>query len=145
MPVNGMNVGVDYQILYFESSSGQIINMGDVQNVRIIGQKHDIKSMPYNGLPRFGYVNDGYRIDFTITRTGSAIEDFFVQLNQNFNAGQVITPGFLQQNITNPDGTIRRYQYVNFVAFMTDHGDISREKTVMLKVEGMASDKIQIA
>lgn len=140
-----MNVGTDFSISYFESVSGQLVNLGDVQNVRIVQNKHDIKSMPYNGVPRFGYVPDGFRVDFTITRTGPTLEDLMVTFSANFNAGNIITPGFLNESINNPDGTVRRYQYTNFVFFLTDHGDISREKVVMLKGEGMASDKIQIA
>lgn len=145
MSVNGMNVGTDYQILYFESSSGTLIDLGDVQNVRITAQKHDIKSQPFNGVPRFGYVPDGFKIDFTITRTGSILEDLWVTFSSNFNAGNIITPGFLNQTINNPDGTVRRYQYTNFIVFLTDHGDISREKVITLRLEGMASDKVQIA
>lgn len=145
MPINGMNVGVDYNINYYESASGTLINIGDVQSVKINAQKHDIKSAPYNQVPRFGYVPDGFKIDFTITRTGNVLEDLMVLFSANFNAGNIITPGFLNQSINNPDGTVRRFQYTNFVVFLTDHGDISREKIISLKLEGMASDKIQIA
>ena len=52
---------------------------------------------------------------------------------------------FSGMGTVNPDGSISRYQYTGFVVFLTDHGSISREKTVTLKLEGMASDKIQIA
>lgn len=145
MPINGMNVGVDYAISYYESSSGTLISLGDVQSVKIIANKHDIKSAPYNQVPRFGYVPDGFKVDFTITRTGSILELLMTTFNSNFNAGNIITPGFLNESINNPDGTVSRFQYTNFVVFLTDHGDISREKVVSMKLEGMASDKIVIA
>jgi hypothetical protein len=140
-----MNVGVDYNITYFESGAGTLIDLGDVQNVKIIANKHDISSKPYNQVPRFGYVPDGFKIDFTITRTGSILEDLMVTFSANFNAGNILTPGFLNQSIINPNGVVRRYQYTNLVVFLTDHGDISREKVVSLKLEAMASDKVQIA
>jgi hypothetical protein len=69
MPVNGMNVGVDYSLIYFDGASGALVNLGDVQNVNITALKHDIKTMPYNDVPRYGYVPDGFKIDFTINRT----------------------------------------------------------------------------
>jgi len=116
-----------------------------VQNVQINAMKHDIKSMPYNGVPRYGYVPDGFKIEFTITRTGSVLEDLMATLSKNFNAGSVQKPGYFNESITNPDGSIRRFQYTNFVVFLTDHGAISRDKVVSLKLEGMASDKVQIA
>ncbi len=145
MPVNGMNVGVDYTLSFYDAASGVIVDLGDVQSVKITATKHDIKSSPYNNVPRYGFVPDGFKIDFTITRTGSVLEDYMVLFNENFNAGRISTSGFLNQSIKNPDGSTSRYQYTGFVIFLTDHGDISREKTVTLHLEGMASNKIQIA
>jgi len=145
LPVNGMNVGVDYTITYYDATAGALISFGDVQSVKIVAQKHDISSKPYNQPPRFGYIPDGYKIDFSITRNGSVLEDLMVKFENNFQNGVVQSPGYLNETIINPDGTTSRYQYTNFVIFLTDHGDISREKTVTLTLEGMASRKVQIA
>ena len=145
MPVNGMNVGVDYAFQWFRGDTGTIVNLGDVQSVRITGQKHDIKTMPYNNVPRYGYVPDGYRLEFVITRSVSVLEDYIVSYTAAFQSDQILLPGFLNETITNTDGTVSRYQYTNVVMWLTDHGDISREKTVPLRLEGLASDKIAIS
>jgi hypothetical protein len=145
MPVNGLNVGTDFTISYYDSVSGQLIELGDVQDVKITAQKHDIASKPFNQVPRYGFVPDGFKIDFTIVRTTSVLEDLMVTFSQNFNQGGINNAGVLNETINNADGTVRRYQYTGFVVFLTDHGDISRDKVVMLKLEGMASDKIIIA
>jgi hypothetical protein len=145
MPVNGMNVGVDYTITYYDSTTGALINLGDIQDVKITALKHDIASKPYNQVPRFGYVPDGFKIDFQITRNGPTLEDLMVTFSQNFNQGNVQGSGYLNETINNADGTISRYQYTGFVVFLTSHGDISREKVVTLTLEGMASDKVKIA
>lgn len=145
MPVNGMNVGVDYSLLYYDGNTGALVNLGDVQVIKIIGLKHDIKSMPYNTDPRYGYVSDGFKIDFTITRTSSDLEDFMVAAAANFDQGLVQKAGYLQQTTINPDGSISRYQYQNMVIFLTDHGEISRDKPVTLTLEGYASKKVSIA
>ena len=145
MPVNGMNIGVDYTLSLYDTTAGGLIEFGDIQDVKITAIKHDIKSSPYNQVPRFGYVPDGYKVDFTITRNSSLLEDLAVRFSQNFNNGQVQGAGYLNESITNPDGSISRYQYTNFVLFLNSHGDISRDKVVTLTAEGMASDKIQIA
>jgi hypothetical protein len=145
MPVNGMNVGADYSITYFDSNTGGLVDLGDVQTVKITAMKHDISSKPFNKPPRYGYIPDGFKIDFTITRTGAVLEDLMVAFAQNFDSGNVQGPGFLNQTINNPDGSVSRYQYTNFVVFLTDHGDISREKVVPLTLEGMASTKVKLA
>lgn len=145
MPVNRINVGTDYSLAYFDGNTGVIQDLGDVQNVKINALKHELKSMPYNDVPRYGYVPDGFRIDFTIVRTAPVLEDLMVTFSRNFNAGAVMRPGYLNESINNPDGSVSRYQYTNLVVFLDDHGDISREKPVMLRLTGMASDKKAIA
>ena len=140
-----MNVGVDFSVSYFEGTSGTLIDLGDVQTVHIVPLKHDIKSSPYNNDPRYGYVPDGFKIDFTITRTLSLLEDFMVLLAANFSQGILIAPGYLNESIINTDGTVVRYQYQRFVSFMVDLGDVSRDKVVTQRLEGMASSKIKIA
>lgn len=146
MAVNGMNVGTDYTLSYFDGDTQQIVDLGDVQVIDIKAQKHDIVSRPYNNVPRYGYVPDGFRIEFTITRQASVMEDLMVTFSKNFNTfGTVVSPGYLNQSTTNTDGSISRYQYNNVVIFLTDHGSISREKIVTLKLEAMASDKVQLA
>jgi hypothetical protein len=145
MPANGMNIGADYSITYYETVSGELINLGDVQDIKITALKHDIKSAPYNQYPRYDYIDDGFKVDFTIVRNTSTLEDLAVQNSANLNAGVVRGAGYLNQSVINANGSTSRYQYTNFVFFLTDHGDISREKTVMIKGEGMASQKVKIA
>ncbi len=144
MPVNGMNTGSDYTISYYDGSSGGLVNLGDVQNVNITALKHGIKSQPFNRPPRYGFVPDGYKIDFKITRTGSDLIDFMVAAEQAFNNGAILKPGYLNETVTNPDGSISRYQYTEFVIFLDDHGNIQRDAPVTLTLEGMASQKLPI-
>jgi hypothetical protein len=113
--------------------------------VKITALKHDLKNMPYNNVPRYGYVPDGFHITFTIVRTGPALEQIFTNFSTQFNSGQVIQPGFLNESINNPDGSVSRYQYTNFVIFPIDLGDVSRERLIMQRLEGLASDMKQIA
>jgi len=145
MSVNGMNVGVDYNFMWFRGDTGTLVDLGDVQSIRITGQKHDIKTMPYNDVPRYGYVPDGYRIEFVITRANPTLEDYIVDYSAAFNESQILLPGVLNESIHNTDGSVSRYQYTNVVMYLIDHGDISREKTVPIRFEGLASDKIRIA
>ena len=145
VPVNNMNTGVDYTFGYYDANTGAIVDLGDVQNVKVSRGKHQLKSTPYNAPPRFGFVEDGYAINFTITRTGAALEDFSLQQAANFDAGSVIKAGYLSQSVVNPDGTISRYQFTGFVFFMSDPGDVAREKQVTISCEGAASKKVKIA
>lgn len=145
MPVNGMNVGVDYNFQYYSGQTGALVNLTDVQDITITAQKHDIKTMPYNAVPRYGYVPDGYKVEFTITRSLSVLEDLMVSYSAAFNAGQLMQPGYLNQTTYNTDGSTSRYQYTNCVVYLINHGNVSRDKVVVLRVESYASDKIKIS
>ena len=60
------------------------------------------------------------------------------------NAGKALRSGFLNETVTDPDGSVNKFQYRGAVFFVDDLGQISREKTVSIKVEGAASDKVQL-
>jgi hypothetical protein len=144
MSVNTMNVGRDYNFGLYDANQGVIQDLGDIQNVRITSQKHDIVSRPYNQPPKFGYIPDGYRVDFTITRTGSQLENLQVAMEVAFNNGTNSLPGYLNETVQNPDGSITRYQYQQFCFWMTDVGEVARERVITQRLEGMASQKIQL-
>lgn len=145
MSVNNMTVGRDYSFGYYDANTGQVVDLGDVQNVKVSAMKHDIASRPYNGAPRYGYVPDGYTFNFEITRTNQKLEEFALDQTSRFNNGEAIEAGFLNETVRNPDGTVSRYQYRGFVFYVTDLGTIQRETTVKMTAVGMASDKVKIA
>lgn len=145
MPVNNMSVGQDYAFGLYSSDTGGIVDLGDVQQVKVTAQYHDIKSSPYNSTPRFGHIPDGFKGTFTITRTGGQLENLQIQLNQAFNNGTVMKPGYLSESVRNIDGSISRYQYTGCDFKIVELVDVSREKVVTQTVEFMASDKVQIA
>lgn len=144
MSVNGLNVGVDFNFGLYDTNTGVVLQLGDVQSIRETAQKHDIKSMPYNGPPKFGYIPDGYSGTFTIVRTGSQMEQLQIILSNNFNNGVPIQAGFLNKIVTD-GGVVSKYQYTGVTFFMSDIGDISREKTVTQTIVFMASDKQRLA
>ena len=145
MPSNAGSVGVDYAFGYYDGNTSSLVDLGDVQSVKISALKHDIANRRYNGVPRFDFIPDGYKITFSITRTTAALENLAVLRESNFNQGIGSATGYLSETVTNTDGSINRYQYTGFVWFLIDHGDISREKVVTIAGEGMASQKVQIS
>lgn len=145
MSINGMTTGRDYTFGLFDPSSGQMIDLGIVEDVKISAQKHDIKGQPYNADPQFGYIPDGYKISFTLVRTGSKLENLALQNATTFRTGGALKPGYFQESVTNTDGTVSRYQYNGFVWWLSEVADVSREKVIKQTVEAMASYKVAIA
>lgn len=145
MTGNAGNTGKDYSFGYYDGNTGALVDLGDVQSVKASAQKHDVKNMPYNGAPKYDFIPDGHKITFTITRTVSTLEDLAVVRETNFNNGLPNKAGYLNETVTNTDGSVSRYQYTGFVFFLTDHGDVSRDKLVTVTGEGMASAKVQLS
>jgi len=144
MPSNAGNIGIDYSIQFFDGVTGALQDLGDVQNVKFTALKHDLKNMPYNNNPIYDYINDGHKVTFTITRTDSRWDVFQATREANILAGITNTSGTLQKSIN--DGTsTSRFLYTQFVFWIPELGDISREKLVQVQGEGMASAMIKIA
>ncbi len=139
MPTFAGNVGTDYTFGYFDANSNSLIDMGDIQDVKILAQKHDLANRPYNNVPKFDFAPDGFRITFSLIRNVSLLEDIAIVREANFNAGGINRSGYLNKIVKNLDGSISRFQYYGFVFFLTDRADISREKLVTQKGEGFAS------
>lgn len=145
MPINGFNVGNDYVFSVYDGNTGALVSFDDIENVKIDARKHDIEVRPYNSPPNFGFVPDGYTIEFDIIRTDSAVEDAAVNYEELFDAATVWVPGTFNETVRNPDGSQSGYQYINFVWFLTNHGDIAREKAVKLHIQAKASKKVPLA
>lgn len=145
MPASNMSVGRDYSIVFYDRNTGETVEFGDLQSFRITQRKSDIESNPYNGPPRFGYVPGGYEMTFEIVRTNGQLENFHLGLVDDFYAGRHVRSGFLNETVRDPSGNIHRYQYTDFVFFLSDATDVSREKNVGMRAEGRASTKRRIA
>ena len=124
---------------------GKIIDLGSVQNVKIMANNHDLVATPYNDDPSFAHIPHGYDISFTAYRTGPELEDYQLQIAQNFRDGVAIKAGYLNETVNNPDGSVSRYQYKGFDFYVTEVADVSREKLIQLAVKGRASSKIKLA
>ena len=145
MPINNMVVGRDYDLAFYDARTNAIIDLGDLQAVDIKANKHSIKSSPYNGDPKFGYIEDGYAFSFQFIRTTAALEDFALDQAATFAAGGNCPAGILNETVRYSDGTTRSYQYPGFVFHLDDVSSISREKAVPARGEGMASTKKRIS
>lgn len=145
MPVNGQSVGKDYTLVYYDPNTGAIVNFGDVQNVKISAQKHDIVSRPYNSTPKFGFIPDGYKLTFTVVRTGPQLENWALAANAAFEAGSPVIAGYLNETINESDGSVSRYQYTGLVVYLTEVAEITREANIKMSCEAYASDKVVLS
>ena len=127
MPANGMNVGIDFSFGLFDANTSATLDLGDVQSVKEAAMKHELSSRVYNAVPKFAFVPDGYSGSMTVVRTGSQMEKLQILLSNNFNSGVAMLPGYLNKIVTDPDGSVSKFEYTGVAFFMDDIGDVSRE------------------
>ncbi len=142
--VSGMSVGQSYTIGLYDGSLQSLVNLGSVQSFRATMQKHNLKNMPYNAPPIYGYIPDGAQGRFSMVRTDPTLENLFLSLVALFNNGGDLIPGYINETIVEKGGAFSRYQYTNTVFFLTESVDVSRDKNVPQTVEWMASEKINL-
>jgi len=142
MSVNGMTVGQSYTIGLYDGSLSSLVELGDVQNFKSTMLKHDLKNMPYNAPPVYGYIPDGASGTFQIMRTKPDLENLFLRLVDIFNNGGDLLAGYINETIRETGGSYTRYQYQRAVWFLTESADVSRDKNVMQTVSWMASAKV---
>lgn len=144
MPVNGMNVGTDYTYGYYDPSTGLLVDLGPVQDVKVKPITAAIKSDPINGLSVQGYTYHGYEIEITADRAGPAYEDMASNQQSAFNLGGIIRPGYITETVQNPDGSVSKKRFNGVVMTVTDLGDKSREKKVTQSLKGFASEMVAV-
>ena len=145
MPANGMNTGRDFNFGVYDQNTGVIVDFGDIQSFEIDAHKANIASRPYNGLPRFGYVPDGYSGSFQIVRTKADVEQLQIRLSTLFNSGGTVLPGFINYTVNNSDGSVSRYQIVGAVFWLNKIASGAREKVIDQAVEWLGSDSVLVA
>ena len=145
MAQNGLSLGPDFQFGIYDGSTGAILAIGDVQSVKITKHNALVTSKPYNGPPRFAHVPDGYSGSFSLVRTSSSIEILEIARDGKIYAGSVLPVSFLNETVTNPDGTVTTSQFTNLDWYLDEEADVSKDKTVPQTIQWHASQKVLVA
>src|SRR5574340_1393790 len=128
MPQNGYSLGRDISLNVMTQSGPLTMN-------RITGfeSKQHTSGMK---VKRLDGINDplrffeGWSGSFSIERSDSIVEDYFVQLEDNYYAGLNEQPATILETITNPDGSTSQYRYQRVILTLDDAGNWQGDSTV---------------
>ena len=65
--------------------------------------------------------------------------NYFVAQEGNYFVGASTSQVYLSETITNPDGSVSQYRYVNGTLKLTSGGDFKGDDKVMLKIDACFS------
>jgi len=143
MPINGYTVGRDVALRIIKSDGTQFTIPG-LTNFKKKPDMTDQKVMRIDGNVDHLVFPGGWSGSFELDRTDSSIDDFMVQLEQNYYLGVNSLPGTITEEITEANGSVSRYKYTGVMLKPTDMGDAAGDKTVKQTIDFMASRRYKV-
>ena len=142
MPQNGYSVGRDISLNVMTPSGQLVINRITGFDCKQETSKTKVKRLDgINDSLRFF---EGWSGSFSVERADSIVEDYFVQLEENYYAGINEQPATILETITNPDGSTSQYRYERVILSLDDAGNWQGDATVKIKVSFEAARKRQV-
>jgi len=144
MPQSGLNIGNDARF-DIHTGPGEILSLPTLTKFtsKKIAKKLTVK--PLGGLPiHLSFMEDGWEGSFEVSRKDNQIDKYFATMESNYYAGISQPSGFIQQTISEVDGTVSTYQYQGVVLYYDDAGDYEVEKNVVQKVSFLASTRVRL-
>jgi hypothetical protein len=143
MPINNFSVGRDVT-LTIVTASGPL-------NLSLITGFHSRPNMAetavkgLDGITRHVRFFDGWIGGFDVERADSTVDDYFAQIEANYYAGINEQPGTITETITEVNGAITQYRYLNVLLKYDDAGNWAGDQTVKLKLSFVAAQRQKIA
>ncbi|MDE2354943.1 MAG: hypothetical protein KGL17_07970 [Betaproteobacteria bacterium] len=143
MPLNNFSIGRDVSL-------DIITPQGPVKFSLITKFKSkmditDKKIKGLDGMTRHLRFPDGWSGEFEIDRQDSTADDYFSQIEANYYAGLNEQPGTLTETITEPNGNVTQYRYVNVLLKYDDAGEWLGDSEVKQRVSFVAAQRIKVA
>ncbi|MHB1023336.1 MAG: hypothetical protein ACYC0Z_13095 [Acidobacteriaceae bacterium] len=142
MPQNGLNIGKDYRFDFYTAQGNIVLPTLLKFTAKKVNQKMTIK--PITGAPiQLVFEDGGWEGSFEVSRMDSSLDDYFAAREAAYYAGANIPAGYIQETISEVDGSISTYQFQGVVLLYEDAGDIEAEKDVIQRVSFVASTRIK--
>lgn len=140
MPVNGYSVGKDVKVTI--TSAGQngvqaiVLDPTQITQFEAKPMKKEDWSRPLNVPPQPLYMPDGWKGTIEVDRKGNTLDMFQAAFENNFwNTNQNIVGGFIQEYITEPNGTMTLKTYANCMFWVDDPGTAKADGKIPQKIE----------
>lgn len=143
MPINGYTVGRDV-VLRVVKSDGTVLAIPGLTNFRKNPDMSDQKVMKIDGNVDHLVFPGGWSGSFELDRTDATIDDFVVDFEAAYYAGQNILPGTISETITEANGSVSQYKYLRVMLKPTDMGNVSGDAPVRQSLAFMASRRVKV-
>lgn len=143
MPLNGYSVGRDVSLDIIGPQGPLRINQ-----IVAFTRKPDItdqKIKGLDGITRHLRFPDGWSGSMDIERQDSTVDDYFSQLEANYYAGLNEAPITITETITEVNGSVTQYRYLQVLLALEDAGDWKGDASVKQKIRFMAARRVKVS
>ena len=143
MPLNTFSTGRDVTLTVVTPSGPISFNLiTGFHSSPVTGQ---VKVKGIDGITRHALFPDGWTGGFDIERSDSTVDDYFAQLEDNYYQGLNIGSSTITETITEPNGAVTQYRYLQVLLQLDDAGSWMGDQTVKQKISFMAARRKKIA
>ena len=143
MPINNFSVGRDVTLTIVTPSGP--LNLNLITGFGASPEMPDVKVKGLDGITRHARFFDGWRGKFDLERSDSTVDDYFAQLEANYYAGINEQPATITETITEPNGAVTQYRYLNVLMKLDDAGEWRGDATVKQKISFVSARRNKIA
>jgi hypothetical protein len=140
----GISVGKDIVVQFSDTQNG-IITVNRVKNWTSKQKMAARESVALDGLNRHINIPIGWEGSFEMERVSPAVDQYLYSLEQAYLNGQKIPSITITETITEANGAVSQYQYINVVIQLDSSGDWKGDDYVTQKVTFMAGQRNQLA
>ena len=143
MALNGYSIGRDIALDIIGPSGplrfNQIISFMSKPDTT------DQKIKGLDGITRHLRFPDGWSGSFEIERQDSTVDDYFTQIEANYYAGLNEVPVTITETVTEVNGSVSQYRYVQVILVLEDAGTWTGDKSVHQKVRFMSARRVKVS
>lgn len=143
MSLNGYSVGKDIALDIIGAQGplrfSQIISFMSKPDTT------DQKIKGLDGITRHLRFPDGWSGSFEIERQDSTVDDYFSQIEANYYAGLNEIPVTITETITEVNGSVSQYRYLQVILVLEDAGNFKGDASVHQKVRFMSARRVKVS
>lgn len=143
MPINGFTVGRDATLTIVTASGPLNLNLVTGFSSRQDSQETRVKGL--DGVTRHVRFYDGWSGSFSVERADSVVDDYFAQLESNYYAGLNEQPATITETITEVNGSVTQYRYLNVLLKLDDAGSFAGDATVKQRLSFVSARRQKVA
>jgi hypothetical protein len=136
-PITGINIGKDIVVSIADTSGFVTVNR--VKNWNVNQKTNKRETIALDGINRYMNIPIGWEGTFEMERTSRDVDFYLARLEANYQNGKTIPPITITETITESDGQVSQFQFINCVIQLDSAGTWAGDDYVTQKISFSAS------